>query len=95
MLQEFMAWCETQTQYDMILLLETHWRETPDYRSGKWHCIHTSGHSVPEQPDRFAGILCLISDRTFAIPSVKEVVPGRLLHIQAQHLASHMCRDHT
>ena len=95
MLQEFMAWCETQTQYDMILLLETHWRETPDYRSGKWHCIHTSGHSVPEQPDRFAGILCLISDRNFAIPSVKEVVPGRLLHIQAQHLASHMCRDHT
>ena len=87
MLQEFMAWCETQTQYDMILLLETHWRETPDYRSGKWHCIHTSGHSVPEQPDRFAGILCLISDRTFTIPSVKEVVPGRLLHVQAQHLA--------
>ncbi|CAE7664507.1 unnamed protein product [Symbiodinium sp. CCMP2592] len=32
MLQEFMAWCETQTKYDAILLLETHWRETSDYR---------------------------------------------------------------
>ncbi|CAE7555833.1 GIP [Symbiodinium sp. CCMP2592] len=42
----------------------------------------------PDQPDRYAGILCMLSSKAFAIPSVREVAPGRLLQIQAQHIAS-------
>ena len=71
-----MAWCETQTQHDMILLIETHWRATSDYGSG-WQCIHASGYTEQDQPDRYAGILCLVSGKSFAMPSVRELVPGR------------------
>ena len=88
LLQEFMAWCEVQSQYDAVILLETHWRETSDYKSGRWHCIHTSGYSETEAPDRYAGILCMISDKAFSMPSVREVVPGRILQVQTQHLQS-------
>ena len=88
MLQEFMAWCDTQASHDAIILIETHWRATPDYISGKWHCIHTSGYNDSEQPDRYAGILCMLSSTTFATPSVREIVPGRLLQVQAQHFPS-------
>ena len=83
-----LAWCDTQSSHDAIILIETHWRATPDYISGKWHCIHTSGYSDSEQPDRYPGILCMLSSKTFATPSVREIVPGRLLQVQAPHLQS-------
>ena len=52
----------TQGDYDARFLLETHWKPTPDYRSGHWLCMHTSGFAEQStDPDRYAGILCLCS----------------------------------
>ena len=91
MLQEFMAWCETSAPaYDVIFLLETHWRPVEDYRSGHWLCVHTSGLQLGEEQDKYAGILCLLSSRTFHAPRVLEHVPGRLLQITATHVKSQL-----
>ena len=95
-LQEFLAWCdtrETALAYDAIVITESHWREVQDYRSGQWLCVHSSGYSGAPEPDRFAGILCLLSARAFAEPRVLEHIPGRLLQVGATHLKSNrpMC----
>ena len=88
-----MAWCDTQeatSQYDCIILTETHWKQVDDYRSGQWLCVHSTGYIEGQEPDRFAGILCLLSSRSFAEPRLKEHVSGRLLQVTATHIKSQM-----
>ena len=93
MTQELMAWCDTREateKYDIIIISETHWRQVDDYRSGQWLCIHSTGHKEGEEPDRYAGILCMLSCKCFAEPRVKEHVQGRLLQVTATHQRSQM-----
>ena len=88
MTQELMAWCDTREateKYDVIIISETHWRQVDDYRSGQWLCIHSTGHKEGAEPDRYAGILCMLSCKCFAEPRVKEHVQGRLLQVTATH----------
>ena len=91
--QELMAWCDTREatdQYDCIVITETHWKQVDDYRSGQWLCVHSSGYVDGQEPDRYAGILCLLSSRSFAEPKVKEHVRGRLLQVTATHIRSQL-----
>ena len=93
MTQELMAWCDTREateKYDVIIISETHWRQVDDYRSGQWLCIHSTGHKEGSEPDRYAGILCMLSCKCFAEPRVKEHVQGRLLQVTATHHRSQM-----
>ena len=53
-------------------------------------CIHSTGHKEGEEPDRYAGILCMLSCKCFAEPRVKEHVQGRLLQVTATHHRSQM-----
>ena len=91
--QELMAWCDTREatdQDDCIVITETHWKQVDDYRSGQWLCVHSSGYVDGQEPDRYAGILCLLSSRSFAEPKVKEHVRGRLLQVTATHIRSQL-----
>ena len=91
--QELMAWCDTQeavNQYDCIIITETHWKQVDDYRSGQWLCVHSTGYKEGQEPDRYAGILCLLSSRSFAEPRVKEHISGRLLQVTATHIRSQL-----
>ena len=71
-----------------VIVVETHWREVNDYRSRQWLCVHSSGYQGSSEPDRYAGILCLLSTKVFDEPQVKEHIPGRLLQVQATHRRS-------
>ena len=92
--QELLAWLSVNGPWDAVILQETHWKEVSDYHSGEWCCIHTTGHQAsPAESDRSAGILIMISKRTFADITVSEHVAGRLLQVQAQHKLSQLPVD--
>ena len=93
LLQEFLAWCDTRQaadMYDVVILVETHWRHVRDYRSGHWLCIHSTGYRDEGESDKYAGILCLLSGKCFSEPRVKEHTPGRLLQVIATHTHSQL-----
>ena len=76
--------------YDVVILVETHWRHVRDYRSGHWLCIHSTGYRDEGESDKYAGILCLLSGKCFSEPRVKEHTPGRLLQVIATHTHSQL-----
>ena len=86
--QELMAWLATHGTWDIIILQETHWGTTEDSNSGEWSCIHSSGHAAQDGPDKFAGVMILLSRKAFRNIAAQEHVPGRLLHARALHVQS-------
>ena len=86
--QELMAWLATNGTWDIIILQETHWGPTDDFSSGEWSCVHSSGHTAKEGPDKFAGLLIVISRKAFRNIATQEHVPGRLLQVRALHTKS-------
>ncbi|CAE7416447.1 unnamed protein product [Symbiodinium sp. CCMP2592] len=63
--QELMAWLATNGTWDVVILQETHWGVTEDFCSGEWSCIHSSGHAAKDNPDKYAGILIMMSRKAF------------------------------
>ena len=81
--QEFMAWCELQSQLDVIVIQKTHWHSTTDFCSGPWLAMHTSGRDDPAGFGRCSGILFLLRRHKFQDPRILELLPGRLALVQA------------
>ena len=81
--QELMAWCDTQTNIDALVIQETHWHETGDFQTGQWIAMHTSGRASPDGFGRCSGILFLLRRQQFKDPRFLEVLPGRLALLQA------------
>ena len=88
--QELLAWLDTHGPWDVIILQKTHWHEVADYNSGSWSCIHSSGHTASDGPDRSAGILIMLSKKAFSDIATPDLLPGRLLHVRAAHKQSHL-----
>ena len=80
---EFMMWCDMQPSLDLAVVQETHWGTTGDFVSGKWLAMHSAGSSDPEAHSRYGGILLLLNQTVFKDPKINEVVPGRLVMVQA------------
>ena len=91
--QELMAWLEVNGPWDAVLLQETHWHEVEDFSSGPWSCVHTSGHAADKLPDRSAGVLIMLSKKTFSDITTSELVAGRLLQVRATHRRSQVPVD--
>ncbi|OLQ05950.1 RNA-directed DNA polymerase from mobile element jockey [Symbiodinium microadriaticum] len=83
MFQEFMAWCDTSTDLDAIIIQETHWHDTSDFYTGPWLAMHTSGRHTTEEHGRCSGILFLLHRRRFQDPRLLDILPGRLALVQA------------
>ena len=86
--QEFLAWVDLQGRYQLLVIQESHWSQTQDYHSGDWLRTQSSGQEIPEGRDRSSGLLVLLSRRHFMDPCVVELIPGRLLQVQAVLRAS-------
>ncbi|CAE7817602.1 unnamed protein product [Symbiodinium sp. CCMP2592] len=80
-----MAWLATHGVWDVVVLQETHWGITEDFSSGEWSCVHSSGHSAKDGPDKSAGILIMVSRKAFRNIATQEHVPSRLLQVRAYH----------
>ena len=87
--QEILVWLHEQETLqkpvDVMVLVETSWKEdmefvtTPSPTSkARWYAIHSGSNGAQ------GGILCLISQRLAAAPSVQftNVLQGRLLHVR-------------
>ncbi|CAE7947401.1 hsp-3 [Symbiodinium sp. KB8] len=81
--QEFMAWCDLQSQLDIVVIQETHWHATGDFCTGPWLAMHTSGRDDPAGFGRCSGILFLLRRHKFQDPRILELLPGRLALVQA------------
>ena len=88
-----MAWLDREGRFEVVILQETHWRDSTDFRSGRWYCIHSSGYGSEVSYDRFGGILVMLRQEAFEEPSVQELYPGRLLHVRAVHKQSSLTVD--
>ena len=82
--QEFVAWVEAQGRFHALIVQETHWKDSSEFLSGNWMCVHSAAASSDQSQDRFAGVLVMLSRAHFKDPAVHEVVNGRLLHVRAQ-----------
>ncbi|CAE6934633.1 Pol [Symbiodinium natans] len=92
--QELVAWLDVEGGcYDVIILQETHWRASSDFRSGQWMCVHSSGYDSELSLDRYGGILIMINQDAFQEPAAHEIYPGRLLHVRALHRRSRLNVD--
>ncbi|CAE7659958.1 pol [Symbiodinium sp. CCMP2456] len=85
MYQEFLAWCETCAELDIVVVQESHWHETSDYYAGPWLAMHTSGRCDPDGFGRNTGLLFLLKRKTFQDPRFLDINPGRLALVQATH----------
>ena len=83
MFQELIAWCDIQSNIDVIVIQETHWHETSDFTTGPWQAIHSSGRAAPDGLGRCSGLLFLLHRSKFQDPRVSELIPGRLALVQA------------
>ncbi|OLQ10657.1 LINE-1 retrotransposable element ORF2 protein [Symbiodinium microadriaticum] len=90
--QEFMAWLDGQSKYQLIMLQETHWPQSSDYTSGHWMCIHSASDPA-EAHDSYAGVMIMLSKKHFRDPAVHEIHKGRVLHVRATHVATHTTVD--
>ncbi|CAE7274187.1 unnamed protein product, partial [Symbiodinium sp. KB8] len=88
-----MAWLDSEGRFEVVILQETHWRDSTDFRSGRWYCIHSSGYGSEVSYDRFGGVLVMLRQEAFEEPSVQELYPGRLLHVRAVHKQSNLTVD--
>ena len=91
--QELVAWLDLEDRFEVVILQETHWRDSTDFKSGRWFCIHSSGYASDLSFDRYGGILIMLNSRVFEEPSVQEIYPGRLLHVRAVHKPSYLSVD--
>ena len=74
--QELVAWLDIVGSYDVVILQETQWQPSSDFRSGTWMCIHSSGYDSELSLDRHGGILIMIHQDVFQEPTAHEVYPG-------------------
>ena len=81
--QELIAWCDLQSNIDIIIIQETHWHATSDFCTGPWQAIHSSGRDAPDGFGRCSGLLFLLHRSKFQDPRVSEIIPGRLALVQA------------
>ena len=91
--QELVAWLDLENRFEVVILQETHWRESTDFRSGRWFCVHSSGYGSDLSYDRYGGVLVMLHRDAFEEPSVQELYPGRLVHVRAVHKSSYLTVD--
>ena len=90
--QEFMAWLEGQSKFQIIMLQETHWPQSSDYTSGHWMCVHSASDPA-EAHDSYAGVMIMLSKKHFRDPAVHEIHRGRVLHVRATHVTTNTTVD--
>ena len=84
--QEFVAWVEAQGRFHALIVQETHWKDSSEFLSGNWMCVHNAAASADQSPDRFAGVLVMLSRAHFKDPAVHAVVDGRLRATSLLHV---------
>ena len=93
LLQELIAWLDTENCCDVLVLQETHWGPCSDFYSGRWACLHSSGHGSDVSYDKHGGILIMANKSVFLDMAFKEVYPGRLVLFRATHAKTGLVFD--
>ncbi|CAE7590378.1 Pol [Symbiodinium sp. CCMP2456] len=74
--QEFLCWLPTQKDLAVVLLQETHWGHTSEWRRNGWYFCHSACSQK-----RQGGLLIAISERATDGATIrwKDPIPGRLM----------------